>query len=119
MATLPKSKRNTDPITKPEKFGDVVHFDIVYSSGTAIGGYRYALWLVDRATQYVFEYPLKTLQEDELLKAIRLFQQDCGGQLPSRMIADRDFKLIGGKMADFLEGINWDADMARAMGQCS
>mmetsp|Transcript_21148 Transcript_21148/g.26890 ORF Transcript_21148/g.26890 Transcript_21148/m.26890 type:complete len:438 (+) Transcript_21148:1038-2351(+) len=119
LATLPKSKRNTNPITKPEKFGDVVHFDIVYGLGTAIGGYRYALWLVDRATRYVFEYPLKTLQEDELLKAIQLFRRDCGGRLPSRMIADRDFKLIRGKMAEFLEGINWDADMARAMGQCS
>eukprot|EP00957_Ditylum_brightwellii_P208397 15357231-Ditylum_brightwellii.AAC.1 len=119
LATLPKSKRNTNPITKPEKFGDVVHFDIVYGLGTAIGGYRYALWLVDRATRYVFEYPLKTLQEDELLKAIQLFRRDCGGRLPSRMIADRDFKLIRGKMAKFLEGINWDADMARAMGQCS
>ena len=40
MATMPKQCRNTAPLQRPERFVDVVHFDIVYSSGKAIGGYR-------------------------------------------------------------------------------
>eukprot|EP00957_Ditylum_brightwellii_P186085 14167881-Ditylum_brightwellii.AAC.1 len=70
---MPKRDRNTTPITKPSTFREVVHFDIVYDAGTSIGGYRYALWLVDRVTRYAFEYPLKLLKDEELLKAIRLF----------------------------------------------
>eukprot|EP00957_Ditylum_brightwellii_P068902 5230122-Ditylum_brightwellii.AAC.1 len=115
VATMPKTKRNTKALTKPDQFGNTVHFDIVYSAGTAIGGYQYALWLVDCATRYVFEYPLKSLQENELQKAIRLFRRDCGSWLPTRIIANRDFNLIGGKMAEFMEGVNWDAEMAQAM----
>eukprot|EP00957_Ditylum_brightwellii_P007921 599857-Ditylum_brightwellii.AAC.1 len=104
MATMPKSNRNTNPIAKPSTFGEVFHFDIVYGSGTAIGGYRYALWLVDRAAQFVFQYRLKSLKEEELICTIGLFRRDCGGKLPARMIADCNFKLIGGKLAEFLEG---------------
>eukprot|EP00957_Ditylum_brightwellii_P176208 13417498-Ditylum_brightwellii.AAC.1 len=74
MATMPKRNRNTTLLQKPTTFGEVVHFDIVYGAGTSIGGYRYTLWLVDRATRYIFEYPLKSLKEDELLKAIHLFR---------------------------------------------
>ena len=38
MATMLKKRRNTTYLQRPEKFGYVVHFDIVYGSGTAIGG---------------------------------------------------------------------------------
>eukprot|EP00957_Ditylum_brightwellii_P197012 15009238-Ditylum_brightwellii.AAC.1 len=117
MDTMQKSNQNTNPIAKPSTFGEVVHLDIVYRSGTAIGGYRYALWLVDRATQFVFQYPLKSLKEEELICAIHLFCRDCGGKLPARMIADQDFKLIGGKMAEFLEETAWKEEIQRE--QCS
>ena len=43
MSNMTKQRRNTTPLQWPERFGDVVHFDIVYSSGTAIGGYIYTL----------------------------------------------------------------------------
>ena len=40
MTTMPKQCRNITPLQWTERFGDVVHFVIVYGSGTAIGGYR-------------------------------------------------------------------------------
>eukprot|EP00957_Ditylum_brightwellii_P137557 10486707-Ditylum_brightwellii.AAC.1 len=39
MVTIPKALQNTTPLQKPAHFGDVFHFDIVYGTGTAIGGY--------------------------------------------------------------------------------
>eukprot|EP00957_Ditylum_brightwellii_P029789 2253212-Ditylum_brightwellii.AAC.1 len=53
MATLPKSDCNTSPIPCPKHFGDIFHYNIVYGAGTAIGGYRYTLWLVDRKTRLI------------------------------------------------------------------
>eukprot|EP00957_Ditylum_brightwellii_P004578 347976-Ditylum_brightwellii.AAC.1 len=78
MATLPKSNSNKSPVQKPQEFGEVFHYDIVHGAGTAIGGYRYVLWLVDRASRYIFEYPLKSLKETELLRAVKLFKRDLG-----------------------------------------
>eukprot|EP00957_Ditylum_brightwellii_P201565 15326244-Ditylum_brightwellii.AAC.1 len=37
MATLPKSNRNTSPIPCPKHFGNIFHYNIVYSASTAIG----------------------------------------------------------------------------------
>eukprot|EP00957_Ditylum_brightwellii_P010722 812645-Ditylum_brightwellii.AAC.1 len=54
MATLPKAMRSTPPLKKPARFGEVFHFDIVYGTGMAIGGYRCVLWLVDCTSRYVF-----------------------------------------------------------------
>ena len=53
MATIPKQYRNTTPLQRPEQFGDVVHFDIFYGSGTDISGYRYAQWFVDRRSKHI------------------------------------------------------------------
>eukprot|EP00957_Ditylum_brightwellii_P115091 8777630-Ditylum_brightwellii.AAC.1 len=39
MATLHKDVCNTSPLKKPAHFGEGFHFDIVYGTGTAIGGY--------------------------------------------------------------------------------
>ena len=55
----------------------------MYSSGTAIGGYFYALWFVDRRSKHIGKYPLKSL-------ACRYM----GGRYPNKMMGDRDLKLI-------------------------
>ena len=106
MSNMTKQRRNTTPLQWPERFGDVVHFDIVYSSGTAIGGYRYDLCFVDRRSRHIKQYPLKSLASDELLKALHLFLRDMGGRYPDTIIEDRDLKLMGGQVAVALEGIN-------------
>ena len=82
MDIMPKQRCNTTPLQPPEPFGDVVQFDIVYCSGTAIGGYRYALWFVDRRSKHIDKYPLKYLASDELLKALCLFRRYMGGVNP-------------------------------------
>eukprot|EP00957_Ditylum_brightwellii_P147840 11258103-Ditylum_brightwellii.AAC.1 len=48
------------------------------------------------------------LEEPELLIAFKKFTRDIGGQVPQRMITDRNFKIIGGKVAEFLQGIQLD-----------
>ena len=96
MTAMPKQRRNTTPLQRPERFGDVVYFDIVYGSVTDIGGYRYALWFADRQSKHIEQYPLYSLASDELIKALHLFRNDVGGRYPDKMIGDRDFKLIGG-----------------------
>ena len=79
-------------------------------SGEAIGGYRYALWFVDRRYKHIEQYPLKYLPSNELIKSLRLFRRDMGGRYPNKMIVDRKFKLIGGQVAVALEGINEDIE---------
>eukprot|EP00957_Ditylum_brightwellii_P199145 15180369-Ditylum_brightwellii.AAC.1 len=109
MATLPKSDRNTSPFPCPKHFGNIFHYNIVYGAGTAIGGYRYTLWLVDRKNCLILEYLLKSLQEEEIFHAIKLFVCDIGGSLPRKMIANHDFKLIGGTVHDYLAGVHLDS----------
>ena len=110
MDTIPKQRLNTTTLQRKERFGDVVHFDIVYGSGTVIAGYRYALWFMDRRSKHIKKYPLKSLASDELPKAMRLFHRDMGGRYPDKMIGDRNFKLIGGQVAAVLEGFNEDRE---------
>ena len=110
MSTMPKQLRNITPLQRPEQFGDFFHFDIFYGSGTAIGGYRYALWFVYRRSKRIDQYPLKSLASDDLLKALRLFLRDMGGRYPNKIIGDHNFKLIVGQVAVALEGINEDRE---------
>ena len=53
---------------------------------------------------------MKSLESDELLKALHIFRRDMGGRYPNKMIGDRNFKLIGGQVAATLEGINEDIE---------
>eukprot|EP00957_Ditylum_brightwellii_P113483 8652899-Ditylum_brightwellii.AAC.1 len=117
MAALPKAMRNTSPLKKLTHFGEVFHFDIVYGKEMAISSYRYVLWLIDCTSRYVSQYPLKSLQDTELVHALRLFTLDIGGRLLQQMIADRDFKLIGGAAAEYPEGIDLDQISEDNIGQ--
>ena len=110
MATMPKQRRNTTPLQRPEIFGDVVHFDIVYGYGTAIVGYCFALWFVDRRYKYIEQYPLKSLASYELIKSLRLFRRVISGRYPDKMIGYHDFKIIGCQVDAALEGINEDRE---------
>jgi len=49
VSTINKPK-NTTPLDVPPKLGGIVHMDILYGSGTSIVGYKYTLFIVDRAT---------------------------------------------------------------------
>lgn len=72
--------------------------DIVYGTVTAIEGYRYALFIVDRATRSRFILPMKTLKTD-LLHTLQLFCNNIGFT-PKRILTDFDHKLMGQKVLD-------------------
>lgn len=94
IATIDKPSRNTNPVPLPENLGDVVHVDIAYGSKQGIGGTRYALLLVDRATRSKYIYGMKNLTDD-LVSAGQQFLAELGFA-PKTLIADFDMKLIGG-----------------------
>ena len=106
MATMPEQRRNTTPLQRPDRFGDVVHIDIFYGSRVAIEGYRYTLWFVDILSKNIEQYPLNSLASNDLLKYLRLFRRDMGGRYPNKMMGDRNFKLIGDEFSAALEVIN-------------
>ena len=110
MATMPLKSCNTTPLQWSERFGDVIKFDIVYGSGTAIGVYCYSMWFVDRQYKHIEQYPLKYMASDELLKALCLFRRDMVGRFSDKIIGDRNFRLIGGQVDAAIEGVNEDRD---------
>jgi len=89
-ATLQKKKRNTSPIPKPNAFGNICHYNIVYRDGRAIGGINYALLIVCQKTSYISIHYLKDLEP----ASIRLSMLDFLLTIrrhPTQMIAGRDF----------------------------
>ena len=98
IATINKSKRNTNPLPLPLHFGDVVHMDIIYGSVTAIESYRYGLFIVDRATRSRFIYPMKILKTD-ILPTLQKFCNNIGMR-PKRILTDFDHKLMGQKVLE-------------------
>eukprot|EP00956_Cyclotella_meneghiniana_P031975 scaffold85846_cov40-Cyclotella_meneghiniana.AAC.3 len=83
------------PLKKRRKFLDKVHMDIVYGDCVALGGYRYALILVDLATRYAWFYGMHTMSSADIILALETFKADTGSY-PKTFHADFDQKLIGG-----------------------
>jgi len=83
-------------IKKRRKYLDKVHLDIVYGDCVSLGGFRYALVLVDVATRYCWLYGLTSLTSRSIVSALETFRSDAGA-VPRTFHADFDKKLIGGK----------------------
>jgi hypothetical protein len=83
------------PLTKPCKFLDKVHLDIVYGKCLCLGSFQYAMLLVDVATPYCWVFSLATLTNAEIIAAFEDFCATAGG-LPKKFHTDFDQKLIGG-----------------------
>ena len=81
---------------------EVWHYDIAYGTWTSIKWIRYVLLLTGRHNRYTYEFPLNSLKAERVPKSMQKCVGILGNKL-KRMIADRDFKLIGGIVADFLE----------------
>lgn len=69
--------------------------DIVFGDCVSLGGYRYALLLVDVATRYTWLYGMQTVSSADIIFALETFQSDAGSY-PKTFHADFDQKLIGG-----------------------
>jgi hypothetical protein len=80
---------------------DAVHIDIAFGDCLSIGGFRYALILVDRATRYNWTFGLKSLSSDCILAALRIFCA-AAGSLARCFYCDCDSKLIGTAITEYL-----------------
>ena len=99
-ATMPSKRRNTQPSTPPSKYSQIWHLDIGYGPTTSIGGFKYALLLVDKATRYKRMYPLKNLGSS-ILTAMKKFVNEVG-ITPTLIRTDFDYKLMGGEVEKIL-----------------
>lgn len=101
VANIKRSRRNKTLIARPAKFLEVVHMDIGYGDCKAVGGAKYCVILVDRATRYTWIYALKSLTHEDITTCLSDFKNDAGS-LPKRIYTDFDSKIIYGKTADWL-----------------
>ena len=98
LATVNKKRSNKIPIQSDE---DVWHFDIEFGTGTAIGCIKYALVIVSTCIRYTYIFVLKDIKDTTILLPMKQFVSQLGRK-SSRIISDRDFKLIGGIVSDYL-----------------
>ncbi len=115
FASLRKKDRNTEPVPRPNKFGDVVHIDIVFGPEISIGNVHYGLLCVDSHSRMTYIYPLHNLTSDIIKQLDAYFARL--GILPKRLISDFDTKLIGGKARDHLNSLNIHVNAAPANRQ--
>ena len=67
VVNIKQNHHNKSPILHPPNFLDAVHIDIGYGDCKLIGGARYVLMLVIRATRFAWSYALKTLTHKEII----------------------------------------------------
>jgi hypothetical protein len=101
VANIRHSRRNTKPIPRPPEYLRTVHMDIGYGDCVSIGGFRYVLLLVDRATRFQWIYGLTSMTQDCIIEALEKFHAAAGG-LPQKIYTDFDPKLIMGKTEKWL-----------------
>jgi len=100
-ATIPKAKRG-QPLERTDyRYLDVVHMNIAFGDCVSVGGYRYALILVDRVSRYNWAFGLKTLSSTCILLALRLFPATAGS-LVRCFYCDCDPKFFGKAISDYL-----------------
>ena len=99
-ASMNSRRRNTTPSNTNLKYSDIWHVDIGYGPSTGIGGMRYTLLCVDKATRYKFVFGLKNLNSS-ILAALKQFINKCG-EKPKLICTDFDPKLFAGDVATYL-----------------
>jgi hypothetical protein len=101
FATIPKVKRGL-PLNKTKYFYlDAVHMDIAFGDCLSVGGYKYALILVNHASRYNWTFGLKLLSSNCILSALQLFWASAGG-LARCFYCDCDAKLFGTTISEYL-----------------
>ena len=83
-------------LTKQRHYLDKVNMDIVFGDCLGLGGFRYALLLVDVATRYCWVYGMQALTSNEIISCLEQFAAAAGSN-PKCFHSDFDKKLIGGK----------------------
>jgi hypothetical protein len=75
--------------------------DIAFGNCISIGGFRYALILVDRATRYNWSFGLKDLTSTSIISALCLFKASAGS-LGRCFYWDCNLKLFGSAASKYL-----------------
>ncbi len=92
--TIPKAPRGKPIDRMPSFYLDVVHVDIAFGDCISIGGFKYALVFVDRATRFNWLFGLKSLHHNKILAAFRDFRVEAGS-LAQQFRCDCKEKLFG------------------------
>ena len=100
VATMKSSRKNKQSPQSHPNYSDCWHMDIGYGPCRSIGGYKYTLLLVDKATRFKFIYGLKDKKES-IAKALQHFLQECGIK-PKLIRCDFDPNFLGGKVHELL-----------------
>ncbi len=78
FATIPKAKRGVSLNKTKYFYLDAVHMHIAFGNCLSVGGFKYALILVDCATQYNWTFGLKLLSSDCILLSLCIFWASAG-----------------------------------------
>jgi hypothetical protein len=84
------------------KYLDIVHVDIAFGDCVSVGGYKFALIFVDRATRYNWTFGLKSLQHNDIHAAFLVAFRDEAGSFARQFRCDCDEKLFGSAVRSFL-----------------
>jgi hypothetical protein len=101
FTTIPKAPQGKPINCLPSKYLDVVHVNIAFGNCLSVGGFKYTLIFVDRATHYNWWFRLKSLQHEDIISAFLAFSSEAG-QLPTQFCCDCDKKLFGSHIRSFL-----------------
>ena len=83
------------------KFLDIVHLDIAFDDCMSVGGFKYALNFVDRATHFNWCFGLKSLHHYNIITAVLAFHSKAGS-LACQFKYDCDEKFFGRHLCLFL-----------------
>jgi hypothetical protein len=101
FTSIPKARRGGRIDRLQAKYLDVVHLDIAFGDCVSVGGFKYALIFVDRATRYNWCFGLKSLQHEDIIAAFLAFRSEAG-RLATQFRCDCDEKLFGSHIRSFL-----------------
>jgi hypothetical protein len=101
FATVPKGNKGKPVDQTLYLYLDVVHVDIAFGDCVLVGGFQYALILVDQATCYNWFFDLKDLSSVSILGAFHLFRA-LAGLLAQCFCSDCDLKLFGTAIWEYL-----------------
>ena len=101
FTTVPKANKGKPLDRTKYLYLDAVHVDIAFGDCLSVGGFRYALILVNRATHYNWTFGLKDVSSASILGALRLFCASAGS-LACSFYSDCDLKLFGTAIQEYL-----------------
>ncbi len=99
--TIPKAPCGKAIDRTSTKYLNVVHLDIAFGDCMSVGGFKYALIFVNRATRYNWCFGLKSLHHNKIIAAFLTFWSEAGS-LAKQFWCDCNDKLFGSHICSFL-----------------